>query len=399
MSFMIDVSEVMYVLSKFSDFVRKEKFTEYKNSLSVELLKAIIGSYNQKEPQIVKSIVGVFNGMPKNESINEIQHNAIFIHARRVKFDYYDNLQDNIQFNNSSKKTERELGDAIFILSICFNGKKYFEKFTISQFKKDDQKQKNSRWVIDQAQLYLLSRFPEFCGGKESIFPNNYNLSNEYGCLGSYNLLYKPGDFIYLTAPILEGVLGGQKSIGIDKVMQYGTQIDKIKIKKFYPFFLFPYCRCLMCFDEECLNHLYHNFNVLGYNYYSANVYEFIDNYLRGNIGELCYTPIGKYNESAADFIYDLLENIKNSKDSNGSEIGKTFYNIFYKYPYVYSRGSKGNTDNKQGIKTSNRDADRGNGDNGKNGGGSYLDSNNEGEEGRGIGIIHTLININAREE
>lgn len=138
---------------------------------------------------------------------------------------------------------------------------------------------------------------------------------------------------------------------------------------------------------------------MLGYNYYSANVYEFIDNYLRGNIGELCHTPIGKYNESAADFIYDLLENIKNSKDSNGNEIGKMFYDIFYEYPYVYSRRNKGNTDNKKGIKSSNRDADRGNGDNGKNGGDSYSNSNNEGEEGGGIGIIHTLININAREE
>ena len=41
-----------------------------------------------------------------------------------------------------------ELGDIIFIISIIFNGQKYFEKFTINQFKKDVQRKRAVSWNI-----------------------------------------------------------------------------------------------------------------------------------------------------------------------------------------------------------------------------------------------------------
>ena len=95
----------------------------------------------------------------------------------------------------------------IFIVSVYFQGKKYFEKLTINQFKKAN---KTSSWSIkNKEQLFLLSRFPVFRGIQGSIIDEkNYAIPNYSGCLGSYGFLYKPGDFAFVSATKLDSYVG-----------------------------------------------------------------------------------------------------------------------------------------------------------------------------------------------
>ncbi|MFW6121937.1 MAG: hypothetical protein ACOC80_13725, partial [Petrotogales bacterium] len=103
-------------------------------------------------------------------------------------------------------------------------------------------------------------------------------------------------------------------------------------------------------------------FPVLGNSYYSFNVYEFSDKYLRSLIGELIFAYNLFYNKLAFQFLQDLMEAIrrKAQKENNNSVLN--FVNSFYRHSY-------GGGQEKEGF-------------------GEFYD------EGGGIGIIHTIINL-----
>lgn len=353
------------VVEKYLQLINTEVFAKYEKDFAYQVQLGLFegykrGIYEPKMVAVVEEIINninKLNGLSTSDNRFKISTKGIFIHGNKsqVVFEYY------------GQKVQREFGDLIFILSVIHNGKKYFEKITISQFKKDNE---NLRWDLgNKEQIYLLSRFPSFRGIKGSIIPmREFNLPNHFGCLGSFNLLFKPGDFVFVSASRLESFLGNRKSINI------------IDISKLWetPTYYFPYP---IPFDRPDIDKLFyiwrrywrHGFpipffppyfiGVLGFSHYASNVHDFVDKYLRGYIGDFTYSDIGTYNAPAFDFLQELLSVITRKAQQEKKYVVINFIKEFFIHPY---------RDNQGGIKE-NVEFDY---------------------EGGGIGIIYTLINL-----
>lgn len=297
------------VIEKYLELINTEHFAKYCRDFACRMQKGLSTGYKQRayEPKLVSVVEKVVNELKElSTSTNgfKISTKSIFIHGNRsqVEFEYY------------GQRVQRELGDLIFILSVIYDGKKYFEKFTISQFKKEDER---LRWSFsNKEQLYLLSRFPSFKGVKGALIPQReFHLPNYSGCLGSYNLLYRPGDFVFVSASRLESFIGDRKSIGvvnISKLWESTTSYFTYPIPFDYPdikelFYIWWEC-CKRRFPIPFFP--YYFIGVLGFSWFASNVHDFVDKYLRGYIGELTYSDIGMNNRPAFDFLRELLSAI-----------------------------------------------------------------------------------------
>ncbi len=337
----MSVSEVREVIDKYIQLVITQEFIMHQKGFAQRIQTGLVNEYKHKqklsEPDMVESIVNSVRNFKISVNGFNISTNSIYIHNRiRVKFECY------------GTQKSRELGDLIFILSIVYKNKKYFEKLTISQSKKDSTGKKGSTgkspgFSIDMGQLYLLSRFPPFRRASGPLDPNiEYNLPDYSGCLGSYNLLFYPGDFIFMSAKWLEILLAGRKSIGL-------KELDN-KINLCFPYRKSYKIGILDIFSFPCC---------------ASNIYDFTDKYLRGYIGELIYSGVGFYNDYARKFLKDLLLRIKDRAKRKGEQNIVDFVDSFFSYPYAHNF-------------------------NGKDDGGN-LESDSE---GGGFGIIHTTINL-----
>ncbi len=355
------------VVEKYLQLIKTEHFAKYEKDFASRIQIGLYkeyqkGSYEPAMLSIVEGIINNLNGLSASISRVNISTKGIFIHGKKsqVEFKYYE------------RKVQRELGDLIFILSVIYNGRKHFEKFTISQFKKGDDK---LRWNLgNKEQIYLLSRFPSFRGIKGSIVPmREFNLPNYSGCLGSFNLLFPPGDFVFVSASQLESCVGNRKSINI------------VNIPKFWepPSYYFTYPIPFDCLHIEELFYFWRKLwrhgilipffppyfiGILGFSCYASNIHEFVDKYLRGNIGEMIYSDIGIYNTSAFDFLRELLSAIMRKAQKEKKTEFINFINEFFKYPYGGNEGGR-----KEGIES------------------DY--------EGGDIGIIWTSINLGEGEK
>lgn len=353
------------VINKYLQLINTEHFAKYEKDFAYKVQMGLNEGYNQGfyEPKMVSVVEGIINnlqGLSISADRFRISTNSIFIHGNRsqVEFEYY------------GQRVQRELGDLIFILSIIYNGRKYLEKFTLSQFKKDNDK---LRWnMSNKEQIYLLSRFPSFRGIKGSIIPmREFSLPNYFGCLGSFSLFFRPGDFIFVSAGQLESFIG-RKSINIDN-------ISKLSEPPNY-YFTYPtpfdwhYIEELLYIWSKMHRYRMHipffppNFiGILGFSRYASNIYDFTDKYLRGYIGELTYSDIGVYNTPAFDFLRELLSAIMKKAQKEKKTGVANFVKEFFKYPYSGNEGGM-----REGIEF------------------DY--------EGGGIGIIHTSINLGEGE-
>ncbi len=355
------------VIKRYIQLISTEQFAKYGKDFAYKIQIGLHEAYNRgfDEPAMVSVIEGIvnkLNGLSVSANGYEISTKSIFIHGNksRVEFEYY------------GQRVQRELGDLIFILTVIYNERKYFEKFMISQFKKDD---KRLRWYIgNKEQLYLLSRFPSFRGARGSIVPmREFNLPNYSGCLGSFNLLFKPGDFVFVSAPRLEIHVGNKRSINMIDVTKfwelpgshliYNLPFDWHYIEEFlyyWPILL----RQGMLFPKLPP----HFIGILGFSHFASNIHDFVDKYLRGYIGELTYSIIGHYNIPAFNFLNELLSAIrKKAHKMNKMEL-MNLGNDFFKYSY-----SGGESGMKEDIE---------------------FDS-----EGGGFGIIYTSINLGEGKE
>lgn len=352
--------DVIECIRRYADIINHDEFIRYWKNLAEELMRAIQDGYinNKVEPEIVKEMTErVKNLKPVSIKGITIQTNSIFIHGNRsqVEFDYY------------GRTTVRELGDIIFILSVVYNGKKYFEKLTINQVKKS----KGVSWSFgdtgNKEQLYLLSRFPPFKGVKGSLIPQkHYNLPNFSGCLGTHGLLYHPGDFAAVSSKKLEDFLlslKNRKTIRLNDLFVLNTLqatmclchlslfLDIARyFWKYYEFLPLPCC----------------NLPILGNYCTTSNAYEFSHRYLIGHVGELIYAKGLPYNENALKFLQDLFSAHKKKAGREGLALILDFIDSYYTHGYANAGGDGGGEDR---------------GDVG-------------GYEGGGFGIIHTIINL-----
>ena len=289
--------------------------------------------------------------MQDQGSLLQLSTQGIFIHGNKsqVNFDYYGDIKP------------RELGDLIFIISIVSNGKKYFEKFTINQFKKDDKRTPTVEWkAIDKKQLYLLSRFPIFKGIKGYIPKVDHVLPNISGVLGSYGLLFKPGDFAFISATELDSYLGIKNKLdfkNLDEIIfRARNKIDFVPHRSDLPFP--PEIRLLGLLDKAWDFPL-KNFHC------AANVFDFAHKYLNFGIGEPLFMEWGLTNEPARIFFQSILNNVYSNAKRKGAQKSMAFYKDFFKFPYA----------------------------DGENGG-DVQEGGTDDFEGGKIGIIHTVVNL-----
>jgi len=354
------------VVEKYLQLIKTEDFAKYEKDFASKVQIGLNEGYRRGfyEPAMVSLVEGIINkldGLSVSTNKVKISTKSIFIHGNKsqVEFEYY------------GQRVQRELGDLIFILSVIYNGRKYFEKCTISQFKKDDDK---LRWNLsNKEQIYLLSRFPSFRGIGSIIPMKEFNLPNYSGCLGSFNLLFRPGNFVFVSAPQLESFLGNRKSLS-------RANISKLEEPLCY------YCPYPIPFDWPHIEDLFYIWRklwrhgipipfsppyfigILGFSRFASNIHEFVDKYLRGNIGELTYSDIGIYNTPAFDFLCELFSAIMRKAQKEGKTEFINFIDEFFRHPYG---GQKGGI--RQGVEF------------------DY--------EGGGIGIIYTSINLSEGKE
>jgi len=366
-------TEVIEVLKKYLKLIATEYFAKYEKDFVRKVQIGLIKAYQQEfhEPGMVSVIEEIINNLNElSISINgvKISTKSIFIHGNKsqVEFEYY------------GKRIQRELGDLIFILSVIYKRRKYFEKFTISQFKKGNN---SLRWDFrKKEQVYLLSRFPSFRGIKGIIPKREFNLPNYSGCLGSFNLLFRPGDFLFVSAPLLEISTENKKSIEIVDLCKfweppsyyftYPIPFDWPYIEIDWPYIekLFYLWRKLWKYGIPIPFFPPYFIGILGFSRSASNIHEFVDKYLRGNVGELTYSVMRIHNPPAFNFLHALLSVImaKGQKEKRTEIIN--FVNEFFKYPYSGNEG---------GI-IENIDFDH---------------------EGGGIGIIYTSIDLSEGKE
>ncbi|GFP37652.1 hypothetical protein HKBW3S44_01329 [Candidatus Hakubella thermalkaliphila] len=122
------------VVTKYMEIIKSDTFAKYEKEFAQRICSALSKGYLRKlpEPPLVQIIENVVNGvhnltMKDDKTYFELLTRSIFIHGNKsqVEFDYY------------GQNMQGEFGDLIFIISVVFNGWKYFEKLTINQFKKD----------------------------------------------------------------------------------------------------------------------------------------------------------------------------------------------------------------------------------------------------------------------
>lgn len=359
-------------VNKYIEILESDTFARYEKDLSESLTSALSDCYQNSrgEPEMVKIIEKVINNFNKSnveskQPYFKISTNGIFIHGypkgSGVVFDYY------------GKSTHKELGDIIFIVSIIFNGQKYFEKFTINQFKKDKQSRKSISWDIkNKEQLYLLSRFPKFKGVKGSLVPQrDFNLPNYSGCLGSYGLLYSPGDFAFVSATRLDSYLGSSKKINGDDLFLIRERGDLIDVREWRHFWhdwihMVDLCKHFCGFRRDICCFQYPNPMFMGNCHFAGNIFDFVDKYLRLCIGEPTETKLGRSNRHARDFLNELMFALRRKAERDKLSNVLNFVDGFSKYRY-----------------SSNESED-------------YSRNNNIKIDfgGGGLGIIHTVINL-----
>jgi len=329
---------VEIVLKKYMNTIRSVTFLEYEKEFAQKIDSAMEEGYSKglHEPDLVEIIVDNVKGcrIRNKEQFFEISTESIFIHGHKsqVKFDFY------------GQEVQRELGDLIFIASIVFNGKKYFEKLTINQFKKDKANIRIVSWNLsNKEQLYLLSRFPPFEGVKGSLIPmRKYILPNYSGCLGSYGLIYKPGDFAFVSAIDLDSLVGARNSLRINELHHLPATV---RYSPFPPHFYLDIDKFFYLMDKLFRrygfgNDLYWNF--FNNYHFSYNISDFAHKYLTVGIGEPIFMVKGIYNPQARDFLHDLLLAARIKAESEGISDLRDFVDRFFGYDYMNNKGKKG---------------------------------------------------------
>ncbi len=330
-------------IEKYQEMIKSKEFNKFKKDLASSLDQEL--EKNDKEVETVKNWVETINKQTLTTKNQKIDVNSLFIHGFRgsekgsspsgVEFDYYGNT------------CKRELADIIFISSFYYQHKKVFEKATINQAKWSNIKTTNRSWKIEEGQFYLLSRLPVFKGINGSIIKNEeYCIDNMSKCLTSYGLMNKE-NFVFVSTNNLLTAMGGKKSINL-KDFQYLNCLDQnthVNIPfyhhrhHYHEFFHFleKYC-CKYGCCVNTLSKLFFNTSTT----FTNNTYEFVSEYLKGNIGETIHNSMTNlYNKRANILIQDIMKNINEFATTTNNENAVSFIKN-----YNFIEDSNDNNDN-----------------------------------------------------
>lgn len=311
--------EIRNGFEKFYELTKSRDFVIYEKNLAHELVNTIRNSYTRKEPEIVKSIA---NNLDEN-----FQYSGMSVSTKGRSI--HGNKTSGVRFQYGGGKVERELGDLIYVFSVIYKNRKILEKTSFSQFKKSGN---SSSWNLsNREQLYLLSRFPTFYGIPGSIVPTTkISLRNYSGSLGTYDLLYEPGDFIHVNAPLLDTILSNHKSLSRKEF----SLLEKNRGVYFE-------ITCSLVYEELLHFHLPFYKHSLGScapfcaSAFSANAYHFIQEYLRGCVGETIFGIGIKYDEESLKLIRDIFMSLKErGKKINDASL-ESFADSFLNIPYA----------------------------------------------------------------
>jgi hypothetical protein len=294
-------------MQQFEQVRRTDEFVKYQKEFAELLTAKLCKEYPYGEVPSVKAINDFISSYPnltkRGLKVDNIQFdliaNSLFIHGKKaqVQFSYPGQIKEPV-----------ELGDLIFICTLVIQGKRYLEKITISQFKQDNDTRNVFSWTINNdKQLYLLSRFPKFrC--VEGIFPKKeYCLPNYSGCLGSYGLIQKPGELVFVSATRLNIFLGKTKTIRKNELYEK------------------PFLYVWRLFYSELFNNCQ----------FCPEVYSFADNYLSLNIGEPTVVRFSNYNLQVKRLLGYLAHSLR-AKPTHGPYAGeiRSFIDSFRRFPY-----------------------------------------------------------------
>lgn len=315
-------------IERFFEITQTGNFILHSKKFARSLTAGIERLYSEREDNIVKIIESIINSVETIETLDrnfKISTSSIFIHGNKsqVKFEYY------------GKTAQRELGDIIFILSVLYKGEKYFEKMTINQVKKSEDESWKFYKDGEKEQLYLLSRFPTFRGvkNKSLIPPKEYNLTDFSSCLGSYGLLYPPGEFAFISSKLLGILASEHNSVKLSNLVLDNSFYDFPLLYRYlsyydYRFFYWKYCP------------IFYYLPIYRSSYMSYNAYEFSCHYLKGLIGELIYSKDLPFNASASQFLQDLIRAMRlKAKKEDNEELMK-FVTSYYSTVNGGNRGS-----------------------------------------------------------
>jgi len=311
-------------ITQFSQAANSVVFTKYVKDFGHRIeSKLVSGYYNRfNEVDLVSAVDEVVNslhnfGTRDDRNKFEIMTKSVFIHG----------ITSRVEFQHYGKPASTELGDIIFILSVVHHGRKYFERATINQFKKDKSSILGTSWSLgNKQQLYLLSRFPTFRGAKPSLISRaQHNLSNSSGCLGSYGLLYRPGDFGFVSATQLDSFLGSKKSLRMEEMRTLKTltsSYPESHLGVYHP-------RTRKSFRLPQFTSPNFLWGLFGNYQFASHVYDFSQKYLMMGIGELIHTSIGLGNSEALALVNAIVQT-SGRRNPQAKEVAAQFQ----RFPY-----------------------------------------------------------------
>jgi len=290
----------------FGQSVQSRAFAQLSKELAIRVERAI--SRDLRENQLVEGIVNEINRTPllqfrDNDLGLSMETRSAFIHGnhhRQVEYKYLNGTRN------------AEMGDLLLNILVYFEGQRCFEKATFVQFKKS--KGDEWKWALptdhavdatDANQLYLLSRFPPLRGRTDALFQrrNFLFVPNHSECLGSYGLIHKPGDLIFISAPRLEACASSQDATTLHSMRHLKTNAAtswSYMFGKTIP-----------------------EGSILGNIQYAQNAYDLIDKYLRLSIGESVVSDNGLNNPAASNLVEHVFSYLAEKQPKQYAELLK----------------------------------------------------------------------------
>lgn len=293
---------------QFETAINTEAFVVYEKDFSEGVRNALGQEYSRGEVKSVDALESYINSVPHQTLRSTTPYGLPFVVSTHSVFIHGNKSQ--VEFHQYGRKAGPiELGDLIFVVSLIFNKKKYFEKMTINQFKIDNKRKNSISWMINnREQLFLLSKFPKFRSVKGMIPKGrDYTLPNISGCLGSYGLIYNPGDFMFTSATRLDSFIGNQLSIGKDTLCKHFAMCDIFSLHR----------------------------SVLLNCHFTPDVNAFVNHYLKMNIGEPVFAQEGIFNSQAKYFLNELFQVLRTKSNVERNKPLVNLVDSFRQFPYA----------------------------------------------------------------